>query len=429
MKIINSMKNVFFGNTFSLKVYLIKFLLLVLAFSMQMCLPKVSTDLTTSPTPINTTTGDCICSGNNITCNGTTSCPYSLKGSDNVCRQCIGGLLSTSTNCSSTDNTCSSFNINNNSINYCSISGTWNSKMDILTNTGVNGKAATVSNKIYFLGLIKDNIVSQEMLSYKIQNDTWYTSEPELTETKYNMGVVSSGTNLYVLGGFFNKALASSSKFNTLTSTWSTIKSMPQGLTEFGAALLDENHIIIAGGYYLDANKNAVTVKSSYLYNIQTDTWTSLPDMPAPRASVGAGVIGNKFYIVGGSSDGNEYATSDGDSLFEFTYDSSSNTGTWSTKARLPENKSYPGVGVINGKLYAIGGINLSNDTVYNSDQVYEYDPNTNTWCIKRSLTPYLSNFAISVANNKIYIFGGWSGSRFSKTTYTKSTYEFDPAD
>ena len=46
-------------------------------------------------------------------------------------------------------------------------------------------------------------------------------------------------------------------------------------------------------------------------YDLASDSWSSLPDMPLPRHGLGAGLIGDRFYVVGGASGVGSEGTSD----------------------------------------------------------------------------------------------------------------------
>ena len=83
--------------------------------------------------------------------------------------------------------------------------------------------------------------------------------------------------------------------------------------------------------------------------------------MPTARGDANIGVINNKIYIMGGSG-------SSGPTALNEAYDPGSNT--WQSKANLPTAANSGGNAVCNNKLYIIGG-GISTTTVYNSNYVY----------------------------------------------------------
>lgn len=75
----------------------------------------------------------------------------------------------------------------------------------------------------------------------------------------------------------------------------------------------------------------------------------------------------------------------------------------WMTKAAMPTARTDFQVGVVNGKIYAIGGYNNGTSLAVNE----EYDPKTDTWTTKAPMPTARNGFAMFVFENKIHIVGG----------------------
>jgi N-acetylneuraminic acid mutarotase len=73
----------------------------------------------------------------------------------------------------------------------------------------------------------------------------------------------------------------------------------------------------------------------------------------------------------------------------------------------------------VNGKIYAIGGYNDSSGCL---STVEEYDPATDTWTTKTPMPTTRAGLAIGVVNNKIYAIGGHGGGSLLSTVE-----EYDP--
>jgi len=93
----------------------------------------------------------------------------------------------------------------------------------------------------------------------------------------------------------------------------------------------------------------------------------------------------------------------------------------WAIMADVPTGRLGPGVAVVNGKIYVIGGINVNGELDTNE----EYNPATDTWTRKRSMPTRRGAFAIAVYDNKIYCIGG--GGSFSGEEVTGLTEVYDP--
>jgi hypothetical protein len=142
-------------------------------------------------------------------------------------------------------------------------------------------------------------------------------------------------------------------------------------------------------------------------------TWATKANMPTGRYGMAAGVVNNKIYAIGGYNGSSSLTTVE-------EYDPATNT--WTTKTPMPTSRYGLAAGVVNNKIYAIGGYG-------GLTTVGEYDPAINTWtnCSSfggcASMPTGRSLLAVGVVNNKIYAIGGYNGSS-SLTTVE----EYDPA-
>jgi len=97
----------------------------------------------------------------------------------------------------------------------------------------------------------------------------------------------------------------------------------------------------------------------------------------------------------------------------------------WTTKVPMSTARGGLGVAVVNGKIYAIGGLN--NDTQLAVNE--EYNPVTDTWATKTPMPTARSGFAIAVYQNKIYCIGGTVGDSDNLVSgFTGVTEVYDPA-
>src|SRR6185295_13367925 len=93
-------------------------------------------------------------------------------------------------------------------------------------------------------------------------------------------------------------------------------------------------------------------------------------------------------------------------------------TNTWKELTPMPTPRNHAAIGVVNGKVYVIGGrvgaafISLASDT----SLVEVYDPATDTWGTPGARMPTTrSALAYGVYNNRIYIAAGSSRIRCSR--------------
>src|SRR3972149_6681250 len=83
---------------------------------------------------------------------------------------------------------------------------------------------------------------------------------------------------------------------------------------------------------------------------------------------------------------------------------------SWVSKAPMHQARSGLGAAVVDGKIYAIGGLTRSgSQSTYSGGVVgtnEEYDPATNTWTYKTSMPHPRDYFAIGAYQKKIYCIG-----------------------
>jgi hypothetical protein len=78
--------------------------------------------------------------------------------------------------------------------------------------------------------------------------------------------------------------------------------------------------------------------------------------------------------------------------------------------ASLPTARDHHAIGVVNGKLYAIGGrINGRHDK--NITENEEYDPATDRWRARAPMPTLRSGIVAASLNGKVFVFGGESNS------------------
>ena len=127
----------------------------------------------------------------------------------------------------------------------------------------------------------------------------------------------------------------------------------------------------------------------------QVGTWAANSPMAIARQGAAAATVNGRVYAIGGYNRG-PLATVE-------AYDSA--TGAWTTMAPMPTARSFLAAAVVDGKIYAIGGFGgvlvppavPPLPTTYDYTGAVEvYDPTSNTWTAKASMTT--ARYALAVA-------------------------------
>jgi N-acetylneuraminic acid mutarotase len=221
---------------------------------------------------------------------------------------------------------------------------------------------------------------------------------------------------VYAIGGqnSAGTVLSKVEAYNPATNTWSTKAAVPAARWRTNGTATINGVIYLAGG--VDGTKPGHK-KTLYAYTAATNTWSTKAPMPVAGGCGGSGAInGIVFVLIGCDSLTSPTAGAKG---ILMRYDPAANT--WSTKAPSPTPHQFPAVGVVGGKFYVIGGKNGSGVA---TTTVHVYSPSTNTWATKAPLpSPRYRATAQAVAG-KLYVVGG----NDAANAYTNTVYVYDPS-
>ncbi len=142
------------------------------------------------------------------------------------------------------------------------------------------------------------------------------------------------------------------------------------------------------------------------------DCWTNKAFMPTARYGPGVGEVNGILYAVGGTLSYGRLQ-----SAVE-AYDPASDT--WTTRASLPTPRAYLGVAVVDGILYAVGGYGSGGPRA----TVEAYDPATDTWTTKAPMPTARWELGVAAVNGIIYAVGGNGAEPNAPTTLEA----YDPA-
>jgi N-acetylneuraminic acid mutarotase len=154
----------------------------------------------------------------------------------------------------------------------------------------------------------------------------------------------------------------------------------------------------------------------------QQGSWTAKSPAPSKRTEVAAAAAGGKIYVIGGFAEPSLGNLKD----FAITtrveaYDPA--TDRWSAKAPLPVGLHHVGIGVIDGRIYVIGGFSQSLFSVWHPvATVYAYDPSADTWTERRAMANPRGALAVAAINGKLFAAGGYDG-----TANSAAVEEYDP--
>jgi len=267
----------------------------------------------------------------------------------------------------------------------------------------------------------------------------WVKLAPFPEPAEELLGAAANG-KMYVFCGLAPgwKPIGMVYEYDPATDQWTKKKPMP--LSSHHVAFTEYRGKIYAfGGFVLPASGPPawVPLNNAWEYDPVADSWKALAPMPTKRGSPIAAAVGDKIYVIGGATTppgSNETAVHPARPHVSVgtveEYDPATNT--WRTRTSMPTPRNHATAGVVNGKVYVIGGrvgaafISAGSSNV---DVVEEYDPATDAWGSARARMPSArSAMASGVYGGRIYVTGGEG--QDSQRMYTFRALEaYDPGN
>jgi N-acetylneuraminic acid mutarotase len=248
--------------------------------------------------------------------------------------------------------------------------------------------------------------------------DCWTAQAPMLT-LRESFGVGAVNGILYTVGGALplaspHSAVATVEAYDPATDHWTARAPMPTA--RGGARVAAANGLLYAVGGTPAGQVDPLPAGTVEAYDPTTNTWTTRQPIPAPPFGAGVGVVNGILYAVGGVAPSSSGVVVTGTLQ---AYDPIADT--WTTKAAMPTPRLGFGVGVVNGILYTVGG-----DAAGTTEA---YDPLTDTWATRQPmLTPRLE-LDVGVVNGILYAAGGTTGNNADGIPTIVNTLEaYDPA-
>lgn len=255
----------------------------------------------------------------------------------------------------------------------------------------------------------------------------WVSAAPIPQGAEEVYGIVANG-KLYVFGGLALawKPIGMVMEYDPATDRWTRKRDMPAYHHHF--ALAEANgRIYMFGGYTLPpaGQPTWVPVDNAWEYDPQADNWKALAPVPQARGSANALTVNGKIHLIGGATlppglKGDYIHPSRNVSVSTHdVYDPATNT--WSKRAPMPTARNHAAAGVIDNRIYIVGGRTGSVfiPNAFNVDLVEEYDPATDQWALKTPMPTPRSATAWGVRGGRIYVAGGEVRHRDYWATYT----------
>jgi N-acetylneuraminic acid mutarotase len=284
--------------------------------------------------------------------------------------------------------------------------GRWEVRPDMPAPTRTYSSVAALPGQVLVVGGFSTNIMTGKTVVYDTVSafdtkaGTWGTLEP-VPKPIAGANVAAVGGKLYVLGGI---GLLESWQYDPASHQWTAKKPVPV-VRGFGVSAVGVSgtRILLGGGAEPGQSNNnlntGVRVNHVLAYDTVADSWERLPELEEARGYAMGAVLGNTFWVIGGSNSIERTDLSVGLDLA---------TRVWARGTPPPLLLSSAGSAVLDGRLYAIGGIATTTGTIGPLTLVFDPTlPPARAWDMVASLnTPRFATGAAAL-DGRIYFPGG----------------------
>ncbi len=238
--------------------------------------------------------------------------------------------------------------------------------------------------------------------------DSWSTMAPMPSAWQTAQTAVVNG-KIYVIGDYVDNSKASYSlinyEYDPVEDTWQT--KTPPPLSRYGSSLIVfQNKIYLLSGF----TGGGVNPPATLVYDPATDSWTNKAPESIIRIDVFAASVDGKIYIIGGATTAPWLQPQIPPFVENEVYDIENDS--WSEMAPLPIGVARGFSSVVNGKIYIFG------ETSQASLIVQIFDPKTNQWNRGSNPPTSVERFSFSLSDNKVFLMGGSDNYTYPTTVY-----------
>jgi len=230
-----------------------------------------------------------------------------------------------------------------------------------------------------------------------------WTTGPEIPGKRLESGVTALGTRLVVMGGFatsLSEGLSITTDvlaFDTFDGTWTPLPAAPAQWTHINLGAAGSTLFLLGG---LEGTQ-FVARGEAYKLDPDTTEWVPVAPLPEPRGAAGVVSSPPHVYLLGGASTTAALATC-------YDYDLLSND--WIRLPDLPQARSHPAAMRMNdGTLIVAGGLATLDATEPLSD-VWALSPNASQWVQRHAMPTARGGGAYGNVYGNLIVAGGESG-------------------
>lgn len=279
---------------------------------------------------------------------------------------------------------------------------------------------------------------------YDPTSDHWTKKKP-MALPSHHVAFTTYHDKIYAFGGFVLPEsgppawipIDNAWEYDPVADTWKALAPMPGKRGSALAAVVGDMIYVIGGATTIPGSKETavhpshpqMSVGTVAEYDPAQNSWRERSPMPTPRNHAAIGVVNGKIYVIGGRVGAAFIGLASDISVVE-EYDPS--TDQWGApRARMPTARSAIGAGVYNGRIYVAGGEYQDPHMMATFRAVEAYDPASNTWSEMPPMAVSRHGLAVGVIGNRLHVVGGdvqSAGTGVDVSTGEHDAFEFAPA-
>ncbi|KAK1156375.1 kelch-like protein 22 [Acipenser oxyrinchus oxyrinchus] len=267
------------------------------------------------------------------------------------------------------------------------VTGEWKSLTTAQAPRMSNQGIAVINNFVYLIG--GDNNTrgfraESRCWRYDPRHDRWFQIQ-SMQQQHADHCVCALGEYLYTIGGRdYHNELKVVERYDPQTNTWEFVDPLKQEVYAHAGAVLDGKIYITCG------RRGPIYLNETHCYDPETNQWESRAASPIGRAWHGMAGLNGRVYIIGGSNDNLGYRR---DILRVACYNPA--IDEWTTVSPLPSGHGEPGIAVLDNRIFVLGG--RSHNRGSRTDYVHVYDAEVDRWVNGTTFDDDISGLAACV--------------------------------
>lgn len=220
---------------------------------------------------------------------------------------------------------------------------------------------------------------------------TWLPLAPLQEGPRQEVGVAAIGNTVYVIGGF--DGVGRVEAYDIPTNQWATVANLPQPRNHIGAAAIG-GFVYSVGGFVGNGFSPADEV---YRYDPARNVWREVMPLPTRRGALAVAAVDGFLYAAGGTGPAGNVTRFD-------VYDPERDE--WTELSPLPSARNHLAAAGFDGRLYVVGG-RFDGGGSNNSAALERYDPSAKRWESLAPMPTARSGLAAAVLNGRLVVVGG----------------------